>query len=112
MAGVTFAFIDIDVAILSPKAGITFTKVVVHLVNTFGSVSAMVCGALVNILFTQAPLVAGSIAVAMETTQFVDTLAAMFARSRNAVINIVLAEASRHSGYTRASEVIDQINAS
>lgn len=73
MARITLTLVDVYFTILSTETVEALANVVVNLVNTFSSIHALVCGTFVYVRFTELSFIARRIAIAMESTEFIDT---------------------------------------
>lgn len=111
LAGIAFAFVNVELTVLAAKTVVALAGIVIHLVDALGTVHALVGGTLVNVHFAEASLVARRTAVAVESAQLIDAHAVVLARSRHTIVNVDLTETPRHARNAGAGEIVDQVEA-
>lgn len=112
LTGIALALINILFTVLSLVASMAFTEIVLHLIYALGAIRAWIRHAFINIQLTVLALVSRAAAVAMETTQLVYAEAIVEAGRRDAVIDVNVTYATRHTRYAGAREIVNHINTS
>lgn len=111
LARITLALIDVLITVLALVTSMTFTEVILHLISAPGSIGAWIRDTLIDVQFTILPFIASAAAVAVKAAQLVNALTIVQARSRNAVIDINVTDASSHARYAGACKIVDHIDA-
>lgn len=111
LARVGLTLVDVFLAVFASIAGVTFALVVIYFVHTLGSVGARIRVALVDVVLAVGSRVAGLVAVAQVTSELIDAPAAILAGLGLTIVDVDLAEPSRHSGNTHAGKVRHPIDA-